>query len=173
MENKKERREPFEIYHVRNVIGRKNLITYGRTNELAHALLHSVVKVLSGWHNGTRQHYVALPGSTASYGERTQTCTFENHGNLHAYLTNWPLTGAVHSGGWLLKRYKMARRPFSKLCSNLLCIYCSNKQPEWGPTKAQLRVLLIMPLWAWAHWRSAYAQLSPLYLLSTLMSLMW
>ena len=29
-----------------------------------------------------------LPGSTASYGERTQTFTFENYGNLRAYLTN-------------------------------------------------------------------------------------
>ena len=36
---------------------------------------------------GTRL-YVTLHGSTASYGERTQTCTFENHGNLRAYLTN-------------------------------------------------------------------------------------
>ena len=35
--NRKERREPGKIYHVRNVIGRENLITCGRTNELAHA----------------------------------------------------------------------------------------------------------------------------------------
>ena len=37
--NGKEREESGKIYHVRNVIGRKNLITFGRTNELAHALL--------------------------------------------------------------------------------------------------------------------------------------
>ena len=76
---------------------------------------------------------------------------------------NWPLTGAVHSG----ECYKMPRRPFSKLCSNL-CAYCSNKLPERGPTIARLRVLSIMPLRAWAHRRSAYTQLSPLYLLYTL-----
>ena len=35
----KERGEPGKIYHVRNVIGRENLITCGRTNEHAHALL--------------------------------------------------------------------------------------------------------------------------------------
>ena len=55
-----------------------------------------------------------------------------------------------------------AKVAFSKLCSNLLCAYCSNKLPEQGPTKAQLRVLSIMPLRAWAHWRSAYTQLSEL-----------
>ena len=34
------------------------------------------------------RNYVTLPGSTASYGERTQTRTFENHANLLTYLTN-------------------------------------------------------------------------------------
>ena len=63
--NQKERGEPGKIYHVRNVIGRENLITCGRTNEsVAHALLteytRSVAKAL--W---------PLLGSTASYGERT------------------------------------------------------------------------------------------------------
>ena len=37
--NRKERGEPGKIYHVRNVIGRENLITCGQTNELTHALL--------------------------------------------------------------------------------------------------------------------------------------
>ena len=36
-EKSKERGKPGRIYHVRNVIGRENLITCGRTNELAHA----------------------------------------------------------------------------------------------------------------------------------------
>ena len=36
--NREERGEPGKIYHVRNVIGRENLITCGRTNELAHAV---------------------------------------------------------------------------------------------------------------------------------------
>ena len=33
-------------------------------------------------------HYAALPGSTESYSERTQTHKFENHANLPAYLVN-------------------------------------------------------------------------------------
>ena len=37
----------------------------------------------------------------------------------------------------------MPRRPFSKLCSSLLCAYCSNKLPERGPSKARVRVLAI------------------------------
>ena len=47
--NRKERGEPGKIYHVRNVIGRENLITCGRTNEFAHALTEytrSVAKAL-------------------------------------------------------------------------------------------------------------------------------
>ena len=48
--NQKERGEPGKIYHVRNVIGRENLITYGQTNKFAHALLteytRSVAKAL-------------------------------------------------------------------------------------------------------------------------------
>ena len=48
--NKKEGGEPGKIHHVRNVIGRENLITCWRTNELVHALLteytRSVVKAL-------------------------------------------------------------------------------------------------------------------------------
>ena len=115
-------------------------------------------KLLYGWQNGGRQHYITLPGSTESYGEHTLTCTFENHGNLPANLTNWLLTGTVHSEERLSKRYKKPRRPFSKLCSNLLCAYCFNNLPERGPIKAQLRVLSIMPQRAWAQWRSAYAE---------------
>ena len=38
MKNRKKRGEPGKIYHVRNVIGREDLIPSGRTNELAHAL---------------------------------------------------------------------------------------------------------------------------------------
>jgi len=132
-------------------------------NELAHTLLTIQSRQLYGWQNGTRQHYVTLSGSTASCGERTHTCTFE------ITLTCLPdkLT-AVHSGERLSRRYKTPRWPFSKLCSSLLCAYCSNKLPEQGPTKARLRVLSIMQLRACVHRRSSYAQLSPLYLLSTL-----
>ena len=37
-EKSKERGEPGRIYHVRNVIGKENLITCGRTNELTHTV---------------------------------------------------------------------------------------------------------------------------------------
>ena len=49
-------------------------VTCGRTNELTHALWTDILVQLRksyGWQNGTRQHYVTLLGSTASYGERT------------------------------------------------------------------------------------------------------
>ena len=36
--NRKEWGEPGKFDHMRNVIGRENVITSGRTNELAHAL---------------------------------------------------------------------------------------------------------------------------------------
>ena len=154
---------------MRNVIGRENLITCGQTNLPTlywQNILVQSWKLLYGWQNGARQHYITLPGSTESYGERTPTCMFENHNNLCTYLTNWLLTG-----GCTLRRmaFEMPGRPFSKLCLKLLfCAYCSNKLPEWGNTKARLRVLSITPLRAWAHRQSAYAQLSPLYLCSTL-----
>ena len=61
----------------------------------------------------------------------------------------------------------MPRRPFSKLCSSLLIrINCQNGVPT--PTEARLCVLSITQLRVWARRRSAYAQLSPLHLLSTL-----
>ena len=48
MKNKMERESLVKIYHVRNIIGRENLITCGQTNELAHAILteytRSIVK---------------------------------------------------------------------------------------------------------------------------------
>ena len=40
-----------------------------------------------GRQNGTRRHYTKLPGSTASYGDNTETSAFENHANLLGKLT--------------------------------------------------------------------------------------
>ena len=40
--------------------------------------------------------------------------------------------------------------------------------PEWAPTKRSYVYLINTELHAWAHRQSAYAQLSPFYLLSTL-----
>ena len=88
----KERGEPGKIYHVRNVIGRENLITCGRANEHTHALLtiysFSRESFMTDRTGLDSTIYVTLPGSTASYGERKQTRTFENHANLLAYLTS-------------------------------------------------------------------------------------
>ena len=58
---------------------------------------------LYGWQNGTGQHYVTLPGSTASYGECTQTRTFENYAHSLTWQTDhctlqltWKLFQALH-----------------------------------------------------------------------------
>ena len=64
MKNRKERGEPGKIYHVRNVIGRENLITCGRTNELAHAVrteysCDSFMADRMGL-DGTMLHYLAV-----------------------------------------------------------------------------------------------------------------
>ena len=84
--NRKERGEPVKIHHV---IGRENLITCGRTNELAHAVRTEYnCDSFMADRMGLRRHYATLPGSTESYGELTQTRTFENHANLLAYLAN-------------------------------------------------------------------------------------
>ena len=75
---------------------------------------------------------------------------------------------------WLLRRYKTPRRPFSKLCSSVLCAYCLNKLPEQGPhgpIEARLSVLSIMQLRAWAHRRPCLRSIKSSlcsYLLSTL-----
>ena len=63
-EKSKERGEPGRIYHARNVIGRENLITCGRTNELAHALrteysCDSFMADRMGL-DGTMLHYLAV-----------------------------------------------------------------------------------------------------------------
>ena len=94
------------IYHVRNVIGRENLITSGQTNELSPLFEQNILialRKLYGRHNGTRQHYATLPGSTASYGERIQS--------VHSKITlTQPLTylgklTAVYLGEWLSRCY--------------------------------------------------------------------
>ena len=69
MKNRKERGEPGKIYHVRNVIGRENLITSGRMNELTHGLwteyTRSIVKAL--WL--TEWDWAALRYITWQYGK--------------------------------------------------------------------------------------------------------
>ena len=69
-EKSKERGEPGRIYHVTNVIGRENLITCGRTNELAHAVRtedsrDSFMADRMGL-DGTMLHYLAVRKATVS-----------------------------------------------------------------------------------------------------------
>ena len=69
-EKSKERGEPGRIYHVRNVIGRENLITCGRTNELPHAVrteysCDSFMADRMGL-DGTVLHYLAVRKATVS-----------------------------------------------------------------------------------------------------------
>ena len=96
-----------------------------------------------------------------SYGERTQTHTFENHAN---YSLTWQANRCTSRRMAFKALLNVKARPFPSLCSSFLCAYCSKKLPERAPTKKQLCVLSIIDqLRAWAHRRSAYAQLSPLY----------
>ena len=147
---------------MRNVIGRENLITCGRTNELAHAVrteysCDSFMADRMGL-DGTMLHYLAVRKAMVSV-----------HKPVHSKIT------LTYSLTWQADRCTSRRmafkallnakaRPFPSLCSSFLCTYCSKKLPERAPTKKQLRVLSIVDqLRAWAHRRSAYAQLSPLY----------
>ena len=148
---------------MRNVIGRENLITCGRTNELAHAVRteyssDSFMADRMGL-DGTMLHYLAVREAMVSV-----------HKPVHSKIT------LTYSLTWQADRCTSRRmafkallnakaRPFPSLRSSFLCAYCSKKLPERAPTKKkQLRVLSIIDqLRAWAHRRSAYAQLSPLY----------
>ena len=65
MKNRKERGEPGKIYRVRNVIGRENLITCGRTNELTHTVwteysCNSFYMADRMGPDGTVLHYLAV-----------------------------------------------------------------------------------------------------------------
>ena len=133
--NGKERGEPGKIYHMRNVIGRENLITCGWTNELAHALLTWIYSF------SRESFYMAdrteLDSTTVHY-LAVRLAMVSIHRPVHwkitlTYSPTWQ-TGCC-TRKWLLRRYKMPRWPFSKLCSSLLCAYCLNKLPERGPTK--------------------------------------
>ena len=73
---------------------------------------------------------VTLPGSTASYGERKQTRTFENHANLLAYLTNWPLYTPENGFRDVIKRQGGPFLSFAQAFSALIVrINCQNGVP--------------------------------------------
>ena len=84
---------------------------------------------LYGWLNRTRQHYVTSPGSMARYGECTQTCTFENHANLLAYLTNWLLCTLENGFQGIIKCQGGLFLSFAQAFSALIWINCQNGVP--------------------------------------------
>ena len=138
-EKSKERGEPGRICHVRNVIGREDLITCGRTNKLAHAVrtecsCDSFMAVRMGL-DGAMLHYLAVQKAMVSV-----------HKPVHSKIT------LTYSLTWKADRCTSRRmafkallnakaRPFPSLCSSFLCAYSSKKLPERVPTKKQLRVL--------------------------------
>ena len=109
--NWKEREEPGKIYHMRNIIDRKNSITCGQTNELAHTVKTFIrLQKFFGRQHGTRRHYATLSVSMESCGEHTQTRTFVHN----TYLANWPLHTPENG-------FQSAPRwPFPRLCSSFL-----------------------------------------------------
>ena len=83
---------------------------------------------LYGWQN----HYVTgtLLGRMASYGELKQTCTFENHDNLLAYLTNWPPYTPENGFRGIVKRQSGPFLSFAQAFSVLIVrINCQNGVP--------------------------------------------
>ena len=155
-------KERGRIYHARNVIGRENLITCGRMNELAHAVwteysCDSFMADRMGL-DGTMLHYLAVRKAMVSVYKPVHlkiTLT---------YSLNWQADRCTSRRMAFMALLNAKARHFPSLCSSFLCAYCSKKLPAWAPTKKQLCVLPIVDqLRAWAHQRSAYAQLSPLY----------
>ena len=91
-EKSKERGEPGRIYHVRNVIGRENLITCGRMNELTHAVrteysCDSFMANRMGL-DGTMLHYLAVRKAMVSV-----------HKPVHSKITLGPIPGFL-GGAW-------------------------------------------------------------------------
>ena len=129
---------------MRNVIGRENLITCGRTNELAHAVRteYSCDSFMANRMklDGTTLHYLAVRKATVSV-----------HKPVHSKITltyslTWQPADRCTSRRMTFKALLNAKaRPFPSLCSSFLCAYCSKKLPERAPTKKkQLRVLSIV-----------------------------
>ena len=121
--NRKERGEPGKIYHVRNVIGRENLITCGRTNELAHAAWteHSCDSFMADRMglDGTMLHYLAVRKAmvsvhrpirskitlTYSLTWQTDSLAKPDPSNAWVWLRQTSKLTALHPGEWLSRRY--------------------------------------------------------------------
>ena len=148
---------------MRNIIGRQNLITCGRANELAHAVrteysCDSFMADRMGL-DSTMLHYLAVRKAIVSVHNKPV------HSKITlTYSLTWQADRCTSRRMAFKALLNAKARPFLSLCSSFLCAYCLKKPPEWAPTKNQLCLLSIIDqLRARAHRRSAYAQLSPLY----------
>ena len=125
----KERGEPGRIYHVRNVIGREDLITCGRTNELAHAVrtecsCDSFMADRMGL-DGTMLHYLAIRKAMVSV-----------HKPVHSKITltyslTWQADRCISRRMTFKALLNAKARPFPSLCSSFLCAY-SKKTARTG-----------------------------------------
>ena len=132
-EKSKKRGEPGRIYHVRNVIGRENLITCGRTNELAHAVRteYSCDSFMADRMelDGTMLHYLAVRKALVSvqkpvYSKITLT-----------YSLTWQADRCISRRMAFKALLNAKARPFPSLCSSFLCAYCWKKLPERASTQ--------------------------------------
>ena len=127
---------------MRNVIGRENLITCGRTNELAHAVWteYSCDSFMANRMrlDGTMLHYLAVRKAMVSV-----------HKPVHSKITltyslSWQADHCTSRRMAFRALLNAKARPFPSLCSSFLCAYCLKKLPKRAPTKKQLRVLSIV-----------------------------
>ena len=114
--------------------------------------------------DATMLHHLAVWKAMVSV--HRQNCTF-NQTNLLPYLANWPLY-TLENGFWgFIERQG---GPFLGFAQASSASIVRTNLPKQAPTKARQRVLLITQLYMCmgVHLQCAYAQLSPLYLLSIL-----
>ena len=109
----------------------------------------------------TKWYYTTLPGSMASYGERTQISRVKNHSNLPAYLANWPQYTQENSFQGTIKRQG---GPFSRFAQAFSALIVHKKTCLLHTATC----MSIMQLCGWTHQWSTYAQLHKSYLLFTL-----
>ena len=141
-EKSKERGEPGRIYYVRNVIGRENLITFGRTNELAHAVrteysCDSFMADRMGL-DSTMLHHLAVWKAMVSV-----------HKPVHSKITltyslTWQADHCTSQRMAFKALLNAKAQPFPSLAQVFSALIVRNKLPERASTKKQLRVLSII-----------------------------
>ena len=93
--------------------------------------------------------------------ECTQTCTFENHANLLAYLTNWLLFTPENGSQGAIKCQGVAFLGFAQVFSAL--IVRKNCKNGLLLKHSYVYCRLLINYVCGAHRQSTYAQFSPLY----------